>query len=121
MLENLELIGNLTRDVELKELASGASFYTGAMAVNKSKDKVVFYDFIINKDYGAKIVVYLSKGKQVFINGTPSLNVYKDKNGESKASISVSVNKLILLGGKQSQDNPLPNAVKSVIDYDIPF
>lgn len=121
MLENIQLIGNLTRDVELKELATGASFYTGAIAVNKSKDKVVFYDFILNKDYGKKIAIFLSKGKQVYIDGTPSLNVYKDKNGEPKASIGVSVNKLKMLGSKQSQDDTQTSDVKSSVDYDIPF
>jgi single-strand DNA-binding protein len=121
MLENIQLIGNLTRDVELKELPTGASFYTCAMAVNKSKDKVVFYDFLINKEYGKKIALYLSKGTKVYLDGTPSLNVYKDKNGEAKASISVSVKTLKMLGGKQSQDNPLSDNVAPAVDNDIPF
>lgn len=119
MLENIQLIGNLTRDVELKELPTGASFYTGAIAVNRSKDKVVFYDFILNKDYGNKIALYLVKGKQVYLDGKPSLNVYKDKNGEAKGSISVAIREIKMLGSKQ--DNSLSSVVTPAVDNDIPF
>jgi single stranded DNA-binding protein len=124
MFENFETIGRLTRDIEIKIMENGASFYTGSIAVNKTKDKVVFHNFTLDKKYGDKIGKYLLKGTQVFITGIPSLNVWINKSNEPQGNIKISVNKLVFLGNKEQniqndtveQTNTTPS-----IDYDIPF
>ena len=88
------LMGNLTRDIELRQLPSGASIATIGLAVNeKYKDKneqwVERVNFIDCEMFGRRAEVmaqYLSKGSPVFIEGRLQLDTWDDKTTGQKRS-----------------------------------
>jgi single-strand DNA-binding protein len=53
------------------------------------------------------IAQYLKKGTQIYAEGTPSVDIYKNKEGQSTPQLRLRVNMVQLLGGNK-QDNPQP-------------
>lgn len=74
---------------------------------------------------------YLTKGTQVYIEGTPDIRQFESKSGETKAALSVRISNLKLLGGGQKQaekpaEKPNKQAkssepIPSEYDGDLPF
>ena len=104
------LMGNLTRDIELRQLPSGASIATIGLAVNERyKDKndqwVERANFIDCEMFGRRAEVmaqYLSKGSPVFIEGRLRLDTWQDKNdGSNRSKLKVVVENFVFVGGGQ--------------------
>lgn len=140
-LNEVNLIGNLTRDVESRRMDTGKEIAKFGLATNekwKSKDgeqkeSVEFHNIVIFNDALAKIAKsYLKKGSKVFVKGQLKTRKYTDKDGVEKYSTEVVLQnyggQLILLGGKQAEENPVLEEVQkhfpgaTVVDDDeIPF
>ena len=104
------LMGNLTRDIELRQLPSGASIAAIGLAVNeKYKDKndqwVERTNFIDCEMFGRRAEVmaqYLSKGSPVFIEGRLRLDTWQDKNdGSNRSKLKVVIENFEFVGGGQ--------------------
>jgi len=55
----------------------------------------------------SKILQYLQKGAQIFVEGIPSVDVYKNKEGQTIPQLKLRATMVQLLGGNK-QDNPQP-------------
>ena len=53
----------------------------------------------------SKILQYLQKGAQIFVEGIPSVDVYKNKDGQTVPQLRLRATMVQLLGGNK-QDNP---------------
>lgn len=88
------LMGNLTRDVELKFTPTNLAIASFGIAVNRrwttpqgeKKEEVTFVDCDAFGKTAEVMSKYLSKGKPVFINGRLKLDQWDDKNGGGKRS-----------------------------------
>ena len=104
------LVGNLTRDPQLKYLPSQMPVVDFGLAVNhkwRSKDgqdreEVLFVDCSCFGK-GAEIInTYCQKGKQLLVEGRLKLDVWEDKQGGGKRSKhSVVVDNFQFLGGRE--------------------
>ena len=104
------LVGNLTRDPQLKYLPSQMAVTEFGLAVNhkyktktgESKEDVLFVDCSIFGQ-GAEIVSkYCQKGKQLLVEGRLKYDSWEDKQGGGKRSKhSVVVDTFQFLGGRQ--------------------
>jgi single-strand DNA-binding protein len=107
MLLKIQVIGNIGNDCLVKE-------FNGKKAVNFSvayNEKYVDKDAVVHekttwvnatlwrKDDTA-LIKYLKKGQLVYLEGTPDVKVYLDKNGEPHVDFSMNVDSIKLLGGK---------------------
>ncbi len=61
---------------------------------------------------------YLTKGKQVYVEGRLKSRTYQAQSGEMRVALDVSVNEVQFLGGGQGQE---PVAVGQEISEDLPF
>lgn len=104
------LMGNLTRDVEVRQLPSGSSIANIGLAVNeKYKDKneqwVERTNFIDCEAWGRKgevIAQYLTKGSPIFIEGRLRLDTWQDKNdGSNRSKLKVVIDEFQFIGGGQ--------------------
>jgi single-strand DNA-binding protein len=106
------LIGNLGRDPESRQLPSGDSVVTFSLATTDSyKDKsgqkvettewhrVVFFGR--TADVAAK---YLTKGSQVYVEGSIVTKKFTDKEGNEKVSVEIKGDRMQMLGGKSGGD-----------------
>lgn len=146
-MNNVALIGRLTRDPELRFLAgSGTAVAQFTLAVDKnlSKEKKQQFeqqnkptaDFIRIVTWGKQAencANYLEKGRRVAIQGSISVTSYKSNTGETRYSTDVVASYVEFLGqgekGKghakpsaQSFDDDFANDFRKIEDdEDIPF
>lgn len=113
-MRRITLIGNLTADAEVKDVGSKKviNFAIGTSEKFKDQQGVVveksyYYNCSIWRDSNVNVAKYLTKGTKVFIEGTPDIEVYKDKEGNYKGAIKVSVSNLELIGAgnRENQNN----------------
>ena len=103
------LIGNLTRDPELRYLPSQMAVAQFGMACNRKfkdasgqqKEDVLFVDCTAWGKSAEIINQYCRKGKQLFIEGRLKLDQWEDKSGGGKRSkLTIVVENFQLLGSK---------------------
>src|SRR5580704_2799187 len=86
------IIGNLTRDPELKALPSGSKVTTFSVATNRTyKDKngakqesVEFHNIVVFGKVAELVAQYLKKGSQALIEGRIQTRSWDDKDGQKK-------------------------------------
>lgn len=101
------LMGNLTRDVEMRALPSGMSVGSFGIAVNerfkgKDGDWQERANFIDCEIFGARaeaMARYLGKGSPVFIEGKLRLDQWEDKQGQKRSKLKVVVDNFEFVGG----------------------
>jgi single-strand DNA-binding protein len=88
------LLGNLTRDIELKHTPSNMAIGNLGLAVNRrwtspegeKKEETTFVDCEAYGKTAETMAKYLSKGRSVFIEGRLKLDQWTDKNDGTKRS-----------------------------------
>ncbi|MBX3322101.1 MAG: single-stranded DNA-binding protein [Phycisphaeraceae bacterium] len=93
-LNKVILIGNLTRDIELKHTASNMAVANFGLAMNRRfragdgqmRDEVTFVDCEAWGKTAESMSKYLHKGRPVFVEGRLKLDTWEDKNDGSKKS-----------------------------------
>ena len=53
----------------------------------------------------SKILQYLQKGSQIFVEGIPSVDTYKNKDGQTVAQLRLRATMVQLLGGNKQENN----------------
>ena len=119
-MNNITIIGNLTRDPELRTTQSGKSVCTFTVAVDRRNHEEVDYFRVSAWDkLGEHCEKYLAKGRKVAVVGSVSVNTYTTKNGENRASLEVFAQDVEFLSSKnENQQNGAPAASQGYIEVD---
>ncbi len=88
------LMGNLTRDIELKHTSSNQAVGNFGLAVNRKfkagdgewREEVTFVDCEVWGRTAENMAKYLQKGRPVFVEGRLKLDTWQDKNDGSNRS-----------------------------------
>lgn len=113
------VIGNLTRDPELKEVGQSQLCKMG-IAINRKTpkgDDVCFMDVVVWGSLAALCGKYLTKGKQALVEGYIKQENWQDATGQ-KRSKHVIVAEEVQFLGSASQDKPRESDYKN---GDLPF
>lgn len=100
------LIGNITKDIELKQTPSGVSVASFTVAVNrkyKEKDGTQTTDFIncvAWRKTAEFVAQYFKKGKAILVEGELQTRSYNDNNGTKHYVTEVVANEVGFVGGK---------------------
>ena len=103
------LMGNLTRDPQLKYLPSQMAVAEFGLAINRKfktaagedREETTFVDCSAFGRTGEVINQYFQKGKPIFIEGRLKFDSWEDKNGGGKRSkLAVVVERFEFVGGK---------------------
>jgi len=116
MFNKVILVGNLTRDCELRYLPSGSAVCTTGIATNRKfknqqgeqKEEVCFIDITFFGRTAEIANQYLGRGKKVLVEGRLKLDQWTDQNGGKRSKHSITVDNLQMLGGRddnQSESN----------------
>jgi single-strand DNA-binding protein len=101
------LIGNLGRDAETKFTPSGAAVTRFAIATTRSwkdqqtnewKEETNWTNVVVWRQ--ENLANYLTKGKQIYVEGRLQTRSYDDKDGKKVYSTEVIADEVILLGGR---------------------
>ncbi len=93
-LNKVMLIGNLTRDPELRVTPKGTAICTFSIAVNRKfkdesggdREEVTYVDIEAWGKSGENISKYCTKGRPLFVEGRLRLDQWEDKNTKEKRS-----------------------------------
>lgn len=102
------LMGNLTRDVELKSTNNGGSVARLGLAINRTwtgadgekREEVLFVDCEAWGKQAETLAKYMAKGKPIFIEGRLKLDQWEDKEGQKQSKLRVVVEGFQFIGGK---------------------
>ena len=138
------LMGNLTRDPELRYTPSGTAIAAFGIATNRrwkdqdgnQKEEVTFIDITAFGKQAEVIGQYFQKGKGIHMEGRLKFDQWDDKNtGQKRSKLGVVLERFEFIGGGQGDDNsPTPQQsapppsqpadgppVDSPGDDDVPF
>ena len=105
------LIGNLTRDPELTETASGVPVCHFSIAVNRnysSQDGVRQTDFFNCTAWRAMaetIARYTKKGKKVAVVGSIQMRNYEDNQGVKRTAVDIIAQDVEFLSPRDNEDS----------------
>lgn len=88
------LIGNLTRDPELSETASGVSMCRFAIAVNRNystdgERQTDFFNCTAWRGLAETVSRYAKKGKKVAVSGSIQIRNYEGNDGVKRTAVDV--------------------------------
>ncbi|MBQ4102237.1 MAG: single-stranded DNA-binding protein [Oscillospiraceae bacterium] len=126
MINNVVLIGRLTADPELKTTAQGTSFCRFSIAVDREftrqgeERQTDFINIVAWRQNADFISKYFNKGKLIGIQGSIQTGRYTDRDGNTRNSFDVVVNRASFIGPKGDSNNaPVENTfdVSNVSDF----
>ena len=146
-LNKVMLMGNLTKDAELRYLQSGQAVLEFRLAVTRKfktqngedKEETCFIDVNLWGNRGVAVAQYLTKGKQIYVEGKLQTRKWKDKDGNDKYTTEIRGDRVVLLSGGGRGDgargeggagrstpaddfgHPEPGGSVELTDDDIPF
>ncbi|MDO4978610.1 MAG: single-stranded DNA-binding protein [Candidatus Saccharibacteria bacterium] len=127
------IVGNLTRDPELRSTAGGTSVCRISVAVSRQykgndgdmKDEVSYLDCSAWGKQGETISQYLHKGDPILVSGRLRQNSYEAKDGSKRNSVEIVVEDFNFIGGRGNNDFSSKSSsdaseVPDVVPDDIP-
>lgn len=114
MFNKVILVGNLTRDPELRYLPSGSAVCNTAIATNRryktqtgeQKEEVCFIDIVLFGRTAEIANQYLKKGSKVLVEGRLKLEQWNDQSGQKRSRHTVTVETLQMLDSKGQSPQP---------------
>lgn len=102
------LMGNLTRDVEMRTTSSGQSVASFSLAVSRSwrgqdgqqQEQTSFINCVAWGKAGEIIAQYTSKGSSLLVSGRLDQRSYEDKEGNKRQAVEVVVEDFNFTGGR---------------------
>lgn len=113
-LNKVMLIGNLTRDPELRVTPKGTAICQFGLAVNRKfkdesggeREEVTFVDIEAWGKQGETIAKYLAKGRPLFVEGRLKLDQWEDReSGQKRSKMKIVLEQFQFLGGRDD-DKP---------------
>ena len=136
-LNKVILIGNLTRDPELKYTANGTARTRFAIAINRQykdasgqmQEEVTFVPVIVWGAQAENCATYLAKGRSVAVEGRLRIDSFENQEGEKKQVVEVVAQAVQFLGGaprSSSEPGSAPAAEEAPAkdlppDEEVPF
>ena len=109
------LIGNLTRDVDLRYTPSGAAVANFGLAINRTYsdasgekvDDTCFVDIVAWNRLAEVCGEYLAKGRPVFIEGRLQMDSWEQEDGKKRSKLKVVAQNIQFLdgGGAKADDD----------------
>jgi single-strand DNA-binding protein len=102
------LVGNLTRDPELRHTPSGTPVCSLRLAVNTRRkdetgqwiDKPNYFDITVWGQQGENCAQYLAKGRPVAIDGRLEWREWEAQDGAKRQAVEVVADSVQFLGGR---------------------
>ena len=119
MYNKVIMVGNLTRDIELRYLPSGSAIAKSAVATSykyksstgEQKDEVCFLDFNIFGRSAEVANQYLKKGSKVLLEGRLVFEQWTDSTGGTRSKHSLRVDTMKMLGDNSNTNTQIESRV----------
>lgn len=122
-MNKLTIIGNLTKDPELRTTPQGINVCDFTVAVNRRKGEGSdFFRVTAWRGLAENCAKYLAKGRKVCVIGPVSARAYQAQNGETRVSLEVTADEVEFLSSKgDQQENAYQNQERQAIQQESGF
>ncbi len=112
------LIGNLTRDPELRYTTNGSAVTDLGIALNRMyttkdgdrREEVTFLDVTVWNRQAETCCQYLKKGQPVHVEGFIKMDTWDDKTtGEKRSKLKVEADRVQFLGSRKDEPGGMPS------------
>ncbi len=119
-LNRVQLIGNLTRDPELRYTPQGTAVCTFGLATNRSwttdggekKEDAEFHKIVAWNKLAELCSQLLTKGRKIYVEGRISSRSWTGQDGAQRNTTEIVIEDMIILdnkrGGEMGEEAPLP-------------
>lgn len=110
------LLGRLTRDPEARTTSTGKTVVSFSLAVDRqgSDDQADFFDITAWEKLGDLVTQYLSKGRRVLVQGRLRQDSWDDKEtGKKRSRVEVTATDVTFLDGPSGESQGAPAAASS--------
>ena len=122
-LNKVELIGNLTRDPELRYTPQGTAVCTFGLATNRywttesgeKKEDVEFHRIVAWQKLAELCGQLLAKGRKIYVEGRLQTRKWSGQDGVERSTTEVVINDMIILDSRGAMPSPSGDN-----DFDIP-
>ena len=121
-LNKVQLIGNLTRDPELRYTPTGAAVCTIGLATNRSwtteagekKEETEFHRVVAWNKLAELCSQLLVKGRKIFVEGRLRTNTWQTTDGQPRTTTEIVIEDMIILDSRRpASTNPGESAVEA--------
>jgi single-strand DNA-binding protein len=117
-LNMVQLIGNLTRDPELRHTEHKKAVCTFGLATNrnwmtdtgKKREEPEYHRIVAWEKLAETCQQYLTKGRKVYVEGRLHTRAYTGKDGTEKTVTEIVLDEVLML-------DPMPEAVREALDF----
>ena len=112
-INSVVLVGNLTRDPELRHTPSGTAVCSLRLAVNSRRkdgatgewsDKPNYFDITVWGQQGESCAQYLAKGRPVAVQGRLEWREWDAQDGSKRQAVEIIADNVQFLGGRPDGD-----------------
>ena len=121
------MIGNLSKDVDLRTTQSGKAVATLTIAVNRrfkgqDGEKVTdFFTVVAWNQLGEMCGKYLAKGKKVAVSGELQTRSYGAKDGSKRYVTEIIADEVEFLSPREKPESVEPEGFVDIEDDQLPF
>ncbi len=107
-LNRVQLIGNVTKDPEVRQIPGGATVATFSIATNFSwkdasgqrQDKAEFHNLVAWRKLGEICAQYVRKGSKIFAEGRIQSREWEAQDGTKRMRVEIVLDNMIMLDKK---------------------
>ncbi len=126
-LNRVQLIGNLTRDPELRYTPQGTAVCTFGLATNRSwttdngekKEDTEFHRIVVWNKLAELCSQLLSKGRKVYVEGRIANRSWTGQDGTQKSTTEIVIEDMIILDNKRTEGNTDSHQEAPVVEKPI--
>lgn len=125
-MNNVSLVGRLTKNVDLRKTNSGKDVATCTIAVQRDKETADFIPFVVWESNAVYLSKYAEKGTRIALTGQLQSREY-ESNGKKQYVLEV-VGRVEVLFDKKEEEKPKQQSNESnpyitydISDDDLPF
>ena len=120
-LNNVNLIGRMVREEEIRATSTGKKVLTFTLAVNKANDTANFIECVAWENTAEFISKYANKGARIAVTGVLNQESW-EKDGQKRSKLNVVVRDVQLLENKPiTKTQPVEEMSEPVDLSQIPF
>ena len=130
-LNKVILIGNLGRDPEVRYTPDGAAVATFSIATSEEwndratgekKERTEWHRIVTFRKLAEICGEYLSKGKQVYVEGRLQTRDWEDKEGNKRTTTEIVASQMLMLGSKAAANTTRSSSFSSAPEKpDMPY
>lgn len=88
------IVGNLTKDLDVRTASNNKHVVDFTLAVNESKDVCDYIDCVAWENNADNLAKYVGKGQKVLVEGRIKTNKWQDQNGQNRYKTYLRVDRI---------------------------